>query len=218
MLFNSCKAAAGGGGGGAGRQWSCKEKKLASQEEFRGTGNSRKQASTYLASRQPTHANPLSNLTSPSLPVALLQDRHRARTSSGGPFPSTKPPGTPPIETAMAARVLLQRVTGPSLSILDLVFPPETSPSSSCLSSVAPCPTKANIALPQRAAPVTAALLVGGIAFYPSVAHAEAPTSNHTVRTTSPLSSPAPPSPYLSSSACSAALPPSHMAPPPAIP
>jgi len=40
----------------------------------------------------------------------------------------------------------------------------------------------ARVLLQRRAAPVTAALLVGGIAFYPSVAYAEAPTSNHTSR------------------------------------
>jgi hypothetical protein len=75
-----------------------------------------------------------------------------------------KPTRKSPITLEMAARVLLQRVRVP------IELPPYNTPKQA-----------AKKPLKQRAAPLTAAILVGGIAFAPRIAHAEAPEERHLV-------------------------------------
>jgi hypothetical protein len=83
-------------------------------------------------------------------------------------FP-VKPTRIKSIESAMAARVLLQRVS-PSQLKLEL---PSKPPLHERFANTIPN---------QRAVPLTAALLVGGVAFYPRIAHAEAPEGRLLVR------------------------------------
>lgn len=70
----------------------------------------------------------------------------------------------------MAARILLQRVR----SLLALQLP-------QLLYSRAPSLANNPLQFLQQAAPLTAALLVAGVAFTPRVAHAEAPESYNSV-------------------------------------